>query len=207
MRQSFSIAMAAFGSGWILMGLEILAGRMLTPFFGGEIYVWGSIIGVFLAGLSIGYVLGGWLSKLWPSPWGMAAVLILAAGTLVPVGLFYDWIAEGVAGWDWPVRWGCLAAAAVLFLPPSVLLGMISPYAVRLTARRMETVGLSAGLLYAIATIGSFLGCILTAFYFILWLGLRVLVLLSALGLVGLGLILVAGHSQTLPWRSGRKTP
>jgi len=207
MRRTLSIAMAAFGSGWILMGLEILAGRMLTPFFGGEIYVWGSIIGVFLAGLSIGYVLGGLLSKLWPSPWGISVVLILAAVALVPVGLFYDGIAEGVAGWDWSVRWGCLAAAAILFLPPSVLLGMISPYAVRLTARRMETVGLSAGLLYALATIGSFLGCILTAFYFILWLGLRVLVLLSALGLVLLGLIVAAAHAKTFPWRSGRNIP
>ncbi len=197
MLRIFSITIAVFGSGWILMGLEILAGRMLTPFFGSEIYVWGSIIGVFLAGLSIGYVLGGVLSKLWPSPWGMAAVLILAAGTLVPVGGFYDWIAEGVAGWDWSAQWGSLAAAAVLFLPPSVLLGMISPYAVRLTARRMETVGLSAGLLYAIATVGSFLGCILTAFYFILWLGLRMLVLLSALGLVGLAGVVAAAHSKS----------
>ncbi|MCS7304953.1 MAG: fused MFS/spermidine synthase [Thermoguttaceae bacterium] len=198
MLRSFTIAIATFGSGWILMGLEILAGRMLTPFFGGEIYVWGSIIGVFLAGLSIGYVLGGLLSKLWPSPWGMAVVLLLAAGTLVPVGAFYDWIAEGVAGWDWPVQWGSLAAAAILFLPPSILLGMVSPYAVRLTARRMETVGLSAGLLYAVATVGSFLGCILTAFYFILWLGLRMLVLLSALGLVGLSLVVGLGHAKSI---------
>jgi len=197
MVRTLSIVIVTFGSGWILMGLEILAGRMLAPTFGNEIYVWGSIIGVFLAGLSVGYVLGGVLSKLWPSPWGMVVILFLAAGTLVPVGLFSSWIAEGVEQWGWSVRWGSLAAAGILFLPPSVLLGMISPYAVRLTARRMETVGLSAGLLYAVATVGSFLGCILTAFYFILWFGIRTLVFFSALGLVGLALGAAAAHART----------
>lgn len=196
MVRTLSIVVVTFGSGWILMGLEILAGRMLAPTFGNEIYVWGSIIGVFLAGLSVGYVLGGVLSKVWPSAWGMVIVLLLAAGTLLPVGFFSTWIAEGVDRWGWSVRWGSLAAAAILFLPPSVLLGMISPYAIRLTARRMDAVGLSAGLLYAAATMGSFLGCILTAFYFILWLGIRTLVLLSALGLVVLALIAAAAHAK-----------
>ncbi|HOM16069.1 MAG TPA: fused MFS/spermidine synthase [Thermoguttaceae bacterium] len=196
MVRTLSIVIVTFGSGWILMGLEILAGRMLAPTFGNEIYVWGSIIGVFLAGLSVGYVLGGVLSKLWPSAWGMVIILLLAAGTLLPVGFFYGWIADGVEQWGWSVRWGSLAAAAVLFLPPSVLLGMISPYAVRLTARRMETVGLSAGLLYAVATVGSFLGCILTAFYFILWFGIRTLVFFSALGLVGLALVAAVAHAR-----------
>lgn len=196
MVRTLSIVMVVFGSGWILMGLEILAGRILAPIFGNEIYVWGSIIGVFLAGLSVGYVLGGVLSKLWPSAWGMVIILLLAAGTLLPVGFFSTWIAEGVDRWGWSVRWGSLAAAAVLFFPLSVLLGMISPYAVRLTARRMEAVGLSAGLLYAAATMGSFLGCILTAFYFILWFGIRTLVLLSALGLAALALVAAAAHAK-----------
>lgn len=199
MFRTLSIALATFGSGWILMGLEILASRMLAPTFGNEIYIWGSIIGVFLAGLSIGYVLGGFFSKMWPNAWGIVIILILAAGTLVPVGAFYTWIAEGVERWGWSVRWGSLVAAAVLFLPPCVLLGMISPYAVRLTARRIETVGLSAGLLYAIATVGSFLGCILTAFYFIVWLGTRMLVFFSAVGLVSLALVVGLAHGKSLP--------
>ncbi len=205
MLRTLSIAIATFGSGWILMGLEILAGRILAPAFGSEIYVWGSVIGVFLAGLSVGYLVGGVLSKLWPKAWGMVIILIFAAGTLLPVGLFSTWITDGVAEWDWPVQWGSLAAAGILFLPPSILLGMISPYAIRLTARRLDTVGLSAGVLYAVATLGSFLGCILTAFYFILWFGMRTLLFLSALVLVVLALVVALPHTKPSQWRPRRK--
>lgn len=200
-----SIAIATFGSGWILMGLEILASRILAPTFGNEIYVWGSIIGVFLAGLSLGYLVGGVLSTLWPSAWGMVVMLWLASGTLFPVGLFYPGIAEGVDGWGWPIQWGSLAAAAMLFLPPSLFLGTISPYAIRLVTRQIDTVGWSAGVLYAVATVGSFLGCILTAFYLMVWFGIRMLVFMSALGLVALGLLVAVAHAKPIQRGSGRQ--
>jgi len=49
----------AFCGGFSIMSLELLGGRILAPWFGGSIYVWGSIITVFMASLSLGYLLGG----------------------------------------------------------------------------------------------------------------------------------------------------
>lgn len=198
MLRTFGVAVTAFGCGWVLMGLEILGGRMLAPEFGSEIYVWGSVIGVFMASLSVGYLAGGLASRLWPSAWGLVAIVFLAALAILPVAFWHSWVSARVADLDLPERWGSLLAATVLFSCPSALLGMVSPYAVRLTARRVETVGLSAGTLYAVATVGSFLGCVLTAFYFIPWAGIRTILLASAGALAVLAAVLAAA------WTAGR---
>jgi uncharacterized membrane protein YwaF len=79
-----------------------------------------------------------------------------------------DWLFEmGVLQWGLKEQWPALAAAAVWFFVPSALLGMVSPVAIRLAACDLETVGQSAGTLYAISTIGSFLGCLVTTFHLV----------------------------------------
>jgi hypothetical protein len=183
MMRNLGIAVTVFGCGWVLMGLEIVGGRMLAPYFGSGVWVWGSVISVFLAALSLGYFLGGLLSQRYPHGVGLAAVILLAAASVVPVALWYPVVSERFSELDVHERWGSLLAATVLFLLPSMLLGMVSPYAVRLTARDVASVGASAGSLYAVSTIGSFLGCLLTAFYFILWMGIRQILVLSAVAL------------------------
>lgn len=166
------------------MGLEIVGGRMLTPYFGSGVWVWGSIISVFLAALSVGYFLGGLLSRRFPSGVALASVIALAALSLVPVAVWYPVVNDWFAGFEIPERWASLLAATCLFLAPSVLLGMVAPYSVRLVTHDVEHVGTNAGTLYAISTVGSCLGCLLTAFYFILWLGIRQILLVSAAGLL-----------------------
>ena len=108
---------------------------------------------------------------------------VVAAVSIVPVALWHQAASQWFADMDFHERWGSLLAATALFFLPSMLLGMVSPYAVRLVARRLSSVGTSAGALYGISTMGSFLGCLLTAFYFILWMGIRHILLLSAVGL------------------------
>jgi len=66
MLRTMGVAVAVFGCGWVLMGLEIVGGRMLAPYFGSGIWVWGSVISVFLAALSVGYFLGGLVSLRFP---------------------------------------------------------------------------------------------------------------------------------------------
>lgn len=78
-----------------MMGLEILGGRILSPDFGSGVYVWGSVIGVFLLSLSVGYLVGGRLSSRFPSMAALAVTVVLAAAAVVPVGLWYPQI----SGW------------------------------------------------------------------------------------------------------------
>ena len=184
MLRTIGIAVTVFGCGWIFMGLEIVGGRMLAPYFGSGICVWGSVISVFLAALSVGYFVGGLMSIRFPYGRGLALVIFVAALSIVPVGLWYQATSEWFADLEFHERWGSLMAATALFFLPSMLLGMVSPYAVRLISRNLAAVGASAGALYAISTMGSFLGCLLTAFYFILWMGIRQILFLSAGGLV-----------------------
>jgi len=188
--RSFLLCVTAFICGWVMMGLEILGGRILSPDFGSGVFVWGSVIGVFLLSLSTGYLIGGWASSRWPFLAVLAGVILAAALSIVPVALWYPEISGWFASLEWNERYGALAAAAALFFLPSTLLGMVSPYCIRLLTTSVEKSGASAGTLYAISTVGSFLGCIHTAFYLILSLGIRHCLFVGAGVLAGLGLLL-----------------
>lgn len=181
----------AFVCGWIMMGLEILGGRILSPDFGSGVFVWGSVISVFLLSLSIGYYLGGWASARWPSPYVLAILILLAGLSVTPIAFWYAPISGCFAELGWNERYGALAAASTLFLVPSTLLGMVSPYCIRLLTTSVSRAGASAGSLYAISTIGSFLGCLHTAFYLILATGIRDSLLLGAGLLTGVGVVLI----------------
>jgi predicted membrane-bound spermidine synthase len=192
MLRTCGIGLTVFGCGGVLMGLEIVGGRMLSPDFGSGVWVWGSVISIFLAALSFGYFAGGLLSQRFPHGLGLAVVIAAAALSIFPVALWHRPISGWFAGLDWHERWGSLAAATSLFFVPSMLLGIVSPYAVRLVARDIASIGARAGTLYAISTIGSFLGCLLTSFYLILWLGITQILYLAAGTLLALALLLLA---------------
>ncbi len=191
MLRSFGLAVTVFGCGWVLMGLEIVGGRMLSPYFGSGVWVWGSVISVFLLALAVGYFLGGLMSERCPTGLGLALVIGAAALAILPVAVWHQDVSDFFAACEVHERWGSLMAAMTLFFLPSMLLGMVSPYAVRLMSHQNMKVGFTAGTLYAISTVGSFVGCLHTAFYLILWTGIRAILYLSAgiLGLVALWVV------------------
>ena len=152
------------------MAMEMLGGRMLAPVFGSGIEVWGSIISVFLLSLSLGYVLGGILSQKKTSIHVMMGI-VAAAGMLIAILPFY-YNDLAIRLWYLGPRFGPLVSSILLFFPQSVLLGMVSPYAIHLRTTSIESVGANSGSLYAVSTIGSFLGCIVTAFYLIALMGI-----------------------------------
>ncbi len=177
-----------FVSGGVLLVLEIIASRLLAPFFGNSVYVWGSLIGVFLAGLSLGYFLGGRAADRWPSP-VLFATLIFAAGALTfPIPFVATSVMQTIVLRDYGPRVNPLAAATALFLLPTIVMGMVSPFAVRLRARTVTTVGNVAGVLYALSTLGSIVGTLLAAFVLINLYGVRAII--HGLGLV---MIVLAG--------------
>jgi len=160
-----------FVCGAVLMGLEIVGSRILAPYFGNSIFVWGSLISVVLAALSLGYWLGGIVADRWPRM-SVLGVLIAIPGIMIALLPFaYPPLNQAIAVSNMGARLGPLVSSLILFLVPSVFLGTISPFAVRLQARAVTSVGTTAGGLYAVSTAGSIVGTLLTAFYLIVVIG------------------------------------
>ena len=164
----WTVFLLAFTSGFVIMSIELLGGRILAPYFGTSIYVWGSIIAVFMISLAIGYLTGGHLSLLSPRLGRYSLFFLAAAVALLPI-IFYgeqmmDWIFLRIAD----PRYGSLLAATLLFFVPTAILGMVAPYSVRLLIGDTNHSGKVAGGLYFVSTLGSALGTWLTSFYFVL---------------------------------------
>ncbi len=147
--------------------MEIAASRVLAPFFGNSLFVWGALIGIVLAGLSIGYWAGGVLADRWPEPRLLAAVMGLGALGVLAIPVLDGPVLKGIVEWDPGPRLNPVLAAIALFGPPSIVLAGVAPIAVRLRARSMTTLGQTAGRLFAISTAGSIAGTFATAFWLI----------------------------------------
>lgn len=172
-------------SGFFVMAIELLSGRLLAPYFGGSIYVWGAIITVFMLALSLGYLWGGRASLHAPSLKRLALILLAAAVTTLPVLLLGDSLLERLSAVLSDPRFGSLLAAALLFFLPTCISGMVSPYAVRLLVADRASAGHLAGKLYFVSTFGSAAGTILTSFYLVLYLEVnQILLLLLAVSAV-----------------------
>ena len=179
-------------SGFFVMGVELLSGRILAPTFGSGIYVWGGIITVFMLALSIGYLAGGRLSLRQPTLRKLALLLIVSAAATTPVALFGETLLDWLFGVVRDPRYGTLVSATLLFFIPTAICGMVSPYAVRLLVSEYRSSGQVAGLLYFVSTLGSAAGTLMTSFYLVLWLDVdQILWGLCAVSLVlgGAGLV------------------
>lgn len=159
----------AFISGFSIMAIEMLGARILSPYFGGSLSVWGSVITIFMLSLALGYLFGGRLSTRNPSLITFALFFVAAAISTVPIILFANSIMEPIFLTIEDPRYGSLLASIMLFFIPTSILGMISPYSVRLMVVNEEHSGHMAGLLYFISTLGSAAGTLGTSFYFVLW--------------------------------------
>ena len=188
------IATLAFTGGFIVMSVELLGGRLLAPWFGSSIYVWGSVISVFMLALALGYYIGGRWSVNNPSLAKFATVFFVAGVLLLPLMLSAESIMEWVFVRIEDPRYGSLVAASVLFILPTLTLGIISPYSVRLLVQTSERAGEVAGNLYFFSTLGSALGTLATSFYFVLWFEMRTLFVSLSAALILAGIAALAGH-------------
>jgi hypothetical protein len=186
------IHVLAFGGGFAVMSLELLGGRIVAPYFGSGIYVWGSIITVFMAALSVGYLLGGRLSMREPTLTRFGFVFLGAAVLLYPLVLYADPLMQMVFARIEDPRYGSLLAGTVLFVLPTIVLGIISPYAVRLCVTETHSSGNVAGTLYFVSTLGSALGTLGTSFYFVLWFEIDTIITLLSVALLVMWAVAVA---------------
>lgn len=189
--RAVAIVIIACGCGWFVMELEILGVRVLAPYFGSAVYVvMGSVVGVFLLSLSAGYMLGGWLSKKANSKRLLGGNLMAAGAWLCAMPLFIEPVCDGIFNVGLDEKWGSLLAALVLFCIPTLLLGTVSPTAVRWLTTRASDSGLNAGLVLAFSTMASFAGCVVTAFYLVL-LSVQRTIFASGVALVALGVTIL----------------
>lgn len=172
-------------SGFFVMGVELLGGRLLAPYFGSSIYVWGALITIFMLALSIGYLAGGRMSLHSPSLRRLGLILIVAALTAVPMLFFGNAMLDAISTAIEDPRFGSLLGSSMLFFVPTVISGMVSPYAIRLLVDDRATSGRNAGQLYFVSTFGSAAGTILTSFYLVLLLEVnQILVAMIAISCV-----------------------
>ena len=171
------VLLLAFTSGFIIMSVELLGGRILAPYFGSSIYVWGSIISIFMVALSVGYLIGGRLSVLSPNLGRYGLFFLLAALGLLPIVFFANQAMDAVFTAIDDPRYGSLLASTLLFFIPTAILGMIAPYSVRLMVNDTDHSGQVAGGLYFLSTLGSALGTLLTSFYLVLWFDMNTILL------------------------------
>jgi spermidine synthase len=166
-----------FVSGMASLGVEFGASRLLAPYFGTSLYVWGVLIGLILIYLSAGYVIGGRLADRYPSDevlYQLTAWAGLWIG-LIPLVSYPILLASQQGFKDLSVGLvaGTLLAVVLLFAAPVVLLGCVSPFAIRLLLTDVATGGNTAGRVYALSTAGSILGTFLPVFWFIPTYGTR----------------------------------
>jgi spermidine synthase len=199
-----AIAVAAFLAGAVLLSVEIAASRVLSPFFGNSLFVWGALIGVVLAGLAVGYWVGGTLADSFPRPELLVAVIAVGAAGVLVIPFIDQTVLEAVVGWDPGPRANPLLASVLLFAVPSVALASVTPIAVRLRARDLARFGRTAGRLFSVSTVGSIVGTFATAFWLVPELGtdqviaLGAAVLFAAAAAVAVAERLVAGSLVAL---------
>jgi spermidine synthase len=181
-----------FVGGMVSMLLEMSASRLLAPYFGTSLFIWANLIGLVLIYLSAGYFLGGRLADRYPS---MRLLSILTAIAALATGLIpfisepiLDWSVSGMTEVNASVFYSSLVAVILLFGVPITLLGMVSPFAVRLSARSVGSTGRSAGGLYALSTVGSIVGTFLPVLLLIPYIGVKRTIIVGCVALLAASL-------------------
>ncbi len=154
-----------FITGAAVLVIEILGTRILAPFYGSTIFVWSSLISVTLAFLALGYLWGGKLADRKPDT-GLLYWIVFAAGiSIVLIPKYSNWVLIQTDRFG--LKFGPLIAAFIIFFAPLFLLGAVSPFAVKIRTRLLDHLGITAGSLYATATLGSLAGALFAGFLLI----------------------------------------
>lgn len=192
MRSHFPLYVIVCISGAVVLAVEIAGTRVLGPFYGVSLFLWSALITVTLAALSVGYALGGRWADRGPRYGRLGAVLAVAGVWLLAT----IWLKHPVIAAVEPMglRGAVLAAATILFFPPLALLGMVSPYAIRLRAQHLGEVGRTAGNIYAVSTVASVVAALATGFVLVPYLGINRLIAVSSAALFGAAIVAFRGE-------------
>jgi len=187
MKRHLPLYTIVFVSGAVVLAIEIVGTRVLGPFYGVNLFLWSALITVTLAALSLGYAIGGRFADRHPRYSVLGTTLAIAGVWLLAT----IWLKRPVLIAVEPLglRGAVLVSAFLLFFPPLALLGMTSPYAIRLRAESLGEVGRTSGDIYAISTVASVAAALGTGFYLIPHLGVNRLIAVCGAALIGAALI------------------
>jgi len=188
----YLLEIVVFVCGAVVMIFELVGSRVLGPYFGTSIFVWTSLIGIILGSLSIGYYLGGKIADKKSSFKSLSLIIFLAGISIGLTVLIKDFWLFVLQNNFTDIRTSSVLASLGLFLPASVFLGMVSPYAVKLKINNLKTSASTVGNLYAISTTGSIFGTFLSGFYLIPHFGTNKLLIILSITLVIISLALSA---------------
>jgi len=184
----------AFISSACTLVIEIIAGRIMAPYIGVSLYTWTSVIGVVLAGMSVGNFVGGVVADRFASRRTLGLIFMAGGVSCLSILVVTHAIVGTTFGLSFLPRIVVYVAAS--FFLPSFVLGMVSPVVVRLALANLERSGHIVGTIYACSTIGSIVGTFLTGFYLISWLGTRTIVWLVAIILLLTGFAVAAADPR-----------
>jgi spermidine synthase len=184
----FTPHVVVFFSAACIMVMELVAGRLIARHLGSSLYTWTSIIGVVLAGMSIGNYVGGRMADRFRPERFVGWLFLIASLTCLSTLVLNHFLAvkEPFEVFHWPTR--VFASVLVVFMMPALILGTISPAMAKMALERSNKVGATIGSVYAWATVGSIVGTLATGFYLIAALGAQGVVLVVSLGLAVIGL-------------------
>ena len=199
----------AFAAGFCIMVIELVAGRLVAGDIGQSLQTWTCVIGVILAGISIGSYVGGRLADRFPSRWLVPSLFAISAGLCVSILPMVGIIGPATSGLVgdprlWTLR--IVTVVFVVFLAPGTALGTISPAVAKWALDRGVATGQTVGSVYAWNTVGSIVGAFVTGFSLVSWFDVGSIVILSAAGLAAVAVVLfawgmIARESAEAPWR------
>jgi len=186
----------AFTNGMAIMAVEISASRLIAPYFGTSTFVWTNVIGVIMIALAIGYYLGGKLADKNPDLRLLLKIILIACLVLLIIPFLTSPLVEFLnksilifKSASLLIFGGSLITVSLLFILPIVLLGIVSPFIIKLMANLDPQVGKDAGLVFSVSTFGSILGTFLPVLIFIPYLGTRKTIIAFSLLLIFICLI------------------
>jgi spermidine synthase len=186
----YILEIVVFICGAVVMVFELVGSRVLGPYFGTSIFIWTSLIGIILGSLSLGYYFGGKIADKKTNYETLSFIVFLSAVFIGLATIIKDYLIIILQLGISDIRISSVLAATILFLPASFLLGMVSPYAVKLKIEDLKTSGATVGNLYAISTAGSIVGTFLSGFYLIPYFGTNKLLIILAVTLIITSLII-----------------
>lgn len=167
----FYLIFTAMVCGALVMVVEVMGSRVIGPFFGVSLFVWTSLITVTLVMLALGYALGGIISDKKRTPDYLYAIILMSGLLVMLVPHMKGAVLKACMSLG--LRFGALTSSLILFGPSLFLLGCVSPYIIKIAARELKNIGKTVGVFYAISTIGSFIGTVLTGFVLIAYFGVN----------------------------------
>ena len=172
-------------TGAAILAIELLGSRVMAPYYGTTIIIWTALIAITLAALAIGYIVGGLIIDRFPKPQPIHLSVIAAGICVILLQACRQQVLTGTQSMG--MHMGAAVSATVLFLPPLLLLGMVSPMVIRLNIGSVKRAGRIAGAFYAVSTLGSVIGAVLTGFVLVEYVSTSRLLLGIAAFLIALG--------------------